>query len=101
MDKGKVAIIPEEADRVRHIFSRYLELGSVHALMRDLRERNIVSKQSFSKPAKSGVGFPSNGISCSTKDGESTIVIPWTKPPSKRTRSILRPTTTTKLPRAR
>lgn len=32
-----------------------------------------------------------------TEDHESIIVIPWTKPPSKRARSILRPTTT-KLP---
>jgi hypothetical protein len=29
-----------------------------------------------------------------TDDDESTIVIPWTKPPSKRTRSILRPNST-------
>ena len=29
-----------------------------------------------------------------TRDDESTIVIPWTKPPSKRTRSILRPNST-------
>jgi hypothetical protein len=32
-----------------------------------------------------------------SEDHESTIIIPWTKPPSKRTRSILRPTST-KLP---
>jgi len=45
MKDGKVAIVDEEAERVCHIFTRYLELGSVHALMHDLKERNIVSKQ--------------------------------------------------------
>ena len=34
----------KEAKRVRHIFARYLELGSVHALQRDLQERRIHSK---------------------------------------------------------
>lgn len=52
MKDGKVAIVGEEAERVRHIFTRYLELGSVHALMHDLKERNIVSKQ---RPLKTGV----------------------------------------------
>ncbi|MDC8755192.1 recombinase family protein [Erythrobacter sp. sf7] len=33
-----------EAERVRHIFARYLELGSVHALQRDLEQRGIHSK---------------------------------------------------------
>ncbi|WFL77814.1 recombinase family protein [Altererythrobacter arenosus] len=33
-----------EADRVRHIFTRYLELGSVHALQRDLEKRGVTSK---------------------------------------------------------
>jgi DNA invertase Pin-like site-specific DNA recombinase len=36
MENGKVAVVPEEAERVRHIFARYLELGSVRTLMRDL-----------------------------------------------------------------
>ena len=34
-----------EAERVRHIFARYLELGSVHALQRDLEARSIRSKK--------------------------------------------------------
>lgn len=33
-----------EAETVRHIFERYLELGSVHTLQRDLEERGIRSK---------------------------------------------------------
>ena len=49
MENGKVAVVPEEAERVRHIFSRYLELGSVRALMRDLKDRNIVSRRRHSQ----------------------------------------------------
>src|SRR6476660_9821781 len=45
LENGKVTVVLEEAERVRHIFSRYLELGSVRALMRDLKDRNIVSRQ--------------------------------------------------------
>src|SRR5258707_9765915 len=41
MKDGKIAIIEEEAELVRSIFRRYLELGSVNELLRDLRERNI------------------------------------------------------------
>jgi hypothetical protein len=41
MMDGKIAIVEEEAELVRSIFRRYLELGSVNELLRDLRERNI------------------------------------------------------------
>jgi site-specific DNA recombinase len=44
MRDGKIAVIEDEAERVRLIFRRYLELGSVNALVRDLRERNIRTK---------------------------------------------------------
>ena len=44
MKDGKIAIVEEEAELVRSIFRRYLELGSVNELLRDLRERNIRSK---------------------------------------------------------
>jgi site-specific DNA recombinase len=44
MKDGKIAIVEDEAERVRLIFGRYLELGGVNALVRDLRERNIRSK---------------------------------------------------------
>src|SRR6478736_6442782 len=59
MENGKVAVVPEEAERVRHIFSRYLELGSVRALMRDLRDRNIVSRRRHLKTGvtRGGVAF--------------------------------------------
>ena len=41
---GKLLIVEEEAERVRTIFRRYLELGSVNRLVVDLRERNLRSK---------------------------------------------------------
>jgi site-specific DNA recombinase len=41
MKNGKIAIVEEEAELVRSIFRRYLELGSVNELVRDLKERNI------------------------------------------------------------
>jgi DNA invertase Pin-like site-specific DNA recombinase len=41
MKDGKIAVIEEEVELVRSIFRRYLELGSVNELLRDLRERNI------------------------------------------------------------
>ena len=44
MRDGKIAIVEEEAELVRSIFRRYLELGSVNELLRDLRERNIRTK---------------------------------------------------------
>src|SRR4030088_2995900 len=41
MKDDKIAIIEEEAELLRSIFRRYLELGSVNELVRDLKERNI------------------------------------------------------------
>jgi site-specific DNA recombinase len=40
----KIAVVEEEAEQVRFIFRRYLELGSVNELVRDLAERNIRTK---------------------------------------------------------
>jgi site-specific DNA recombinase len=40
----KLFIEEEEAERVRTIFRRYLELGSIGLLLADLRERDIVTK---------------------------------------------------------
>jgi site-specific DNA recombinase len=44
MKDDKIAVIEDEAERVRLIYRRYLELGGVNALARDLRERNIRTK---------------------------------------------------------
>src|SRR5829696_1773908 len=37
----KVVLVPEEADAVRHIFRRYLVLGSIRALIEDLDKNGI------------------------------------------------------------
>jgi site-specific DNA recombinase len=44
MKDGKIAVVEEEAERVRFIYRRYLELGSVNELVRDLGERDIRTK---------------------------------------------------------
>src|SRR5580698_10644600 len=44
MKNDKVTVIEDEAERVRLIYRRYLELGGVNALVRDLQERNIRTK---------------------------------------------------------
>ena len=46
MKEGKIVIVEEEADLVRSIYRRYLELGGVNELLRDLRERNARTKPS-------------------------------------------------------
>ena len=58
MDDGKIAVVPDEAERVRLIFTRYLELGSVRTLMRDLRDHNIVSKKRVFKTGAIRGGVP-------------------------------------------
>ena len=47
-----------EAVTVRHIFARYLELGSVHALQRELTQQAIVSKQRITASGKTVGGLP-------------------------------------------
>jgi len=41
----KLAVVPDDADLVRTIFARYLELGSVKALAQDLDRCGIRTKQ--------------------------------------------------------
>lgn len=41
----KLVIVPEEAETVREIFRRYLELGAVRLLAADLDQRGITSKR--------------------------------------------------------
>src|SRR3981189_351298 len=45
MKDGKIAIVEDEAERVRLIFQRYHELGGVNALVRDLRDKDIRTKR--------------------------------------------------------
>src|SRR5256884_6030891 len=44
MKEGKITVIDDEAERVRLIYRRYLELGGVNALVRDLRDKDIRTK---------------------------------------------------------
>jgi len=58
MKEGKIAIIDEEAELVRLIFRRYLELGSVNELLRDLKERNIQTRIKRLATGKTRGGIP-------------------------------------------
>ena len=44
MKDGKVAVVEVEAERVRLIYRRYLELSGVNALVRDLKDKDIRTK---------------------------------------------------------
>lgn len=41
----KLVIVQDEAKQVRFIYKRYLELGSVHLLQKDLQKQGVVSKR--------------------------------------------------------
>jgi site-specific DNA recombinase len=56
--EGKIAIIEEEAELVRSIYRRYLELGSVNELLRDLKERNIRTKSRLLSTGVTRGGIP-------------------------------------------
>jgi len=44
MKDGKITVVENEAEQVRLIYRRYLELSGVNALVRDLKERTIRTK---------------------------------------------------------
>jgi site-specific DNA recombinase len=44
MKDGKIAVLEVEAERVRLIYRRYLELSGVNALVRDLRDKDVRTK---------------------------------------------------------
>ena len=58
MKDGKIAIVEEEAELVRSIFRRYLELGGVNELLRDLRERDIRTKARLLSTGATRGGIP-------------------------------------------
>jgi site-specific DNA recombinase len=58
MKDGKVAIVEEEAEQVRLIYRRYLELGGVRALQRDLRERSFRTKTRLLTTGATRGGIP-------------------------------------------
>jgi DNA invertase Pin-like site-specific DNA recombinase len=53
-----LVINPAEAATVRHIFQRYLELGSVHALKVELEAQGIISKRQVSASGRVRGGVP-------------------------------------------
>jgi site-specific DNA recombinase len=55
---GKIAIVEEEAELVRSIYRRYLELGGVNELLRDLKERNIRTKSRLLSTGVTRGGIP-------------------------------------------
>ncbi len=54
----RLRINAEEAETVRYIFRSYLEFGSVYELERQVRDRGITSKLSFSRSGKATGGQP-------------------------------------------
>src|SRR5207247_5863827 len=52
----KIVVVPAEAESVRTIFARYLELGSIRALAEDLDRRGIRSKPRLSNGRTVGGG---------------------------------------------
>src|SRR6202040_1012557 len=58
MKDDKIAAVEDEAERVRLIFHRYLELGGVNALVRDLRERDIRTKSRLLATGATRGGVP-------------------------------------------
>src|ERR1700716_296690 len=54
----KIWVNEEEAERVRIIFRRYLELGSLAPLMADLRRQGVVTKLRTLKSGKTVAGVP-------------------------------------------
>ena len=54
----KITVNEAEAERVRTIFRSYLKLGSLNLLMRDLRERGIVTKVRTLKTGETVGGIP-------------------------------------------
>jgi site-specific DNA recombinase len=54
----KITVNEPEAERVRIIFRRYLELGSLNRLLTDLRKRDIVTKVRTQKTGRHVGGIP-------------------------------------------
>jgi len=56
---GKLTVVEEEAERVRMVFRRYLELSGINELVRDLRAKNICTKvRTLSTTGRTRGGIP-------------------------------------------
>jgi DNA invertase Pin-like site-specific DNA recombinase len=58
MKDGKIAVVEDEATRVRLIYRRYLELGGVNALVRDLSDKDIRTKTRLRATGATHGGIP-------------------------------------------
>jgi site-specific DNA recombinase len=58
MKDGKIVVLEHEAEQVRLIYRRYLELSGVNALVRDLKERNIRTKARLLATGATRGGIP-------------------------------------------
>jgi site-specific DNA recombinase len=58
MKDGKIAVVEKEAELVRSIFRRYLELGSVNELVRDLKARNVRTRVQQLSTGRTRGGIP-------------------------------------------
>lgn len=55
---GKLAVVAKEAERVKLIFRRYLEVSGINELVRDLTARNICTKSKTFSTGKTRGGIP-------------------------------------------
>jgi site-specific DNA recombinase len=55
---GKLTVVEEEAERVRMIFRRYLEVSGINELVRDLGTKNICTKARTFGSGKTRGGIP-------------------------------------------
>jgi site-specific DNA recombinase len=55
---GKLVVVEEEAERVRMVFGRYLEVSGINELARDLRAKNICTKARTFSAGKTRGGIP-------------------------------------------
>ena len=58
LGERRLVVNPDEAEQVRHIFSRYLELRSGVALAKELRRNGILSKRCVSRSGRERGGAP-------------------------------------------
>jgi DNA invertase Pin-like site-specific DNA recombinase len=58
MKDGKIAVVEDEAERVRLIYRRYLEISGVNALVRDLRDKDIRTKIRLRSTGATHGGIP-------------------------------------------
>jgi len=58
LKEGKLLIVDQEAERVRSIFRRYLEVSGINELARDLKARRIHTKARTFSTGKTRGGIP-------------------------------------------